>query len=125
MKGRQNHMKMPSERWSSLFPHMKSRSFHMKTGSESEIRPGCHMISGHFHIDREGNSVFTSLEIDDELFKAAWAVSPARTKRALIEEVLRTYVRLHEQAGVRSLRGKLVWKGDLDEMRGERRAGSR
>jgi len=97
----------------------------MKTWSEGWIWPNCHMILGHFHMNREGNGVFTSLEIDDELFKAAWAVSPARTKKALIEEVLQMYVRLHEQAGVRSLRGKLVWKGDLDEMRGERRAGSR
>ena len=32
---------------------------------------------------------------------------------------------LHEQAGVRSLRGKLVWEGDLDAIREERDAGSR
>ncbi|HEV2854192.1 MAG TPA: type II toxin-antitoxin system VapB family antitoxin [Thermoanaerobaculia bacterium] len=70
--------------------------------------------------------MFTSLEIDEELFNRAWSLSGIRTKRGLIEEVLRTYVRLHEQAGVRSLRGKLAWKGDLGEMRGEsRRAGSR
>jgi len=69
--------------------------------------------------------VFTSFEIDDELFKQAWGLSGITKKKDLIEEVLRTYVRLHEQAGVRSLRGKLVWKGDLDEIRGERGAGSR
>jgi putative antitoxin of VapBC-like toxin-antitoxin system len=129
MKTRRNHMKMPSERGSRRSPHMKFRRFHMKTGSEGEIWPNCHMILGHFHMNREGNGVFTSLEIDDELFKAAWAVSPARTKKGLIEDVLRTYVRLHEQAGVRALRGQLVWKGDLDEMRdemgGKRRAGTR
>jgi Arc/MetJ family transcription regulator len=69
--------------------------------------------------------VITSLEIDDELFRKAYSLSPAKTKKALIDEALRLYVRLHEQAQVRTLRGKLAWKGDLDEMREESGAGSR
>jgi Arc/MetJ family transcription regulator len=69
--------------------------------------------------------VFTSMEMDEELFMKAWRLSGIKTKKGLIDEVLRTYVRLHEQAQVRSLRGKLAWKGDLDEVRGERGAGSR
>lgn len=69
--------------------------------------------------------MFTSLDIDEELFMKAWKLSRIKTKKGLIEEALRTYVRLHEQAQVRSLRGKLAWKGDLDEVREERGAGSR
>lgn len=69
--------------------------------------------------------MFTSMEMDEELFTKAWRLSGIKTKKGLIEEVLRTYVRLHEQAQVRSLRGKLAWKGDLDEIREERGAGSR
>ena len=69
--------------------------------------------------------MFTSLEIDDELFNEAWNLSGLRTKKGLIEEALRLYVRLHEQAQVRALRGKLVWQGDLDEIREERGAGPR
>ncbi|HEX3555299.1 MAG TPA: type II toxin-antitoxin system VapB family antitoxin [Thermoanaerobaculia bacterium] len=69
--------------------------------------------------------MFTSFEIDDELFDQAWGLSGIAKKKDFIAETLRTYVRLHEQAAVRSLRGKLVWKGDLDEIRGERGAGSR
>ena len=69
--------------------------------------------------------MITSLEIDDELFRKAYSLSPARSKKALVDEALRLYVRLHEQAQVRELRGKLIWKGDLDEMREERGAGSR
>jgi hypothetical protein len=72
-----------------------------------------------------GSDVITSLKIDDELYDKANALSPARTKKALIDEALRVYVRLHEQAQVRELRGKLIWKGDLDEIREERGAGSR
>ena len=53
--------------------------------------------------------MFTSVELDEELFHKAWALSGTRTKKAFFEEALRVYVRLHEQAEVRSLRGKLVW----------------
>jgi Arc/MetJ family transcription regulator len=69
--------------------------------------------------------MFTSLELDDELFNKAWSLSGNRTKKGLVEEALRLFVRLHEQAEVRSLRGKLVWQGDLDEIREERGAGPR
>jgi Arc/MetJ family transcription regulator len=69
--------------------------------------------------------VFTSVDIDKELFTQAWGLSGLKTKKAVFEEVLRVYVRLHEQAGVQSLRGKLAWKGDLDEIREERGAGPR
>ena len=69
--------------------------------------------------------MFTSFEIDDELFETAWEMSGIRKKKDLIEELLRVYVRLHEQAQIRSLRGKLVWEGDLEQIRGERNAGSR
>lgn len=69
--------------------------------------------------------MFTSMDIDEDLFNEAWELAKTKTKKGLVEEVLRTYVRLHEQAQVRSLRGKLIWKGDLNEMREERGAGSR
>jgi Arc/MetJ family transcription regulator len=65
------------------------------------------------------------LDIDEELFQKAWGLSGIRTKKGLVEEVLRVYVQLHEQAGVRALRGKLVWQGDLGKIREERGAGSR
>jgi Arc/MetJ family transcription regulator len=69
--------------------------------------------------------VFTSLKIDSELFTQAWGLSGLKTKKAVFEEVLRVYIQLHEQAGVQSLRGKLAWQGDLDEIRGKRGAGPR
>ena len=48
--------------------------------------------------------VFTSFEIDDKLFHEAWSLSGISKKKEMIAEVLRVYVRLHEQAGIRSLR---------------------
>jgi hypothetical protein len=40
-----------------------------------------------------------------------------RTKREAVEEGLRVLLRLKKQAGIRRLRGKLDWRGDLDAMR--------
>jgi Arc/MetJ family transcription regulator len=67
--------------------------------------------------------VFTSMDLDEELFRKAWALTGLRTKKAVVEEALRWLVRLHEQAGVRQLRGKLAWEERAPRRR--RRAGSR
>ncbi len=69
--------------------------------------------------------MFTSVNFDEALFMKAWSLSRVKTKKGCSREVLKVYVRLHEQAGVKSLRGKLVWDGDLSEIRKERNAGPR
>jgi Arc/MetJ family transcription regulator len=40
-----------------------------------------------------------------------------KTKREAVELGLQTLVRLRKQAEIRRLRGKLEWRGDLDELR--------
>ena len=37
-----------------------------------------------------------------------------KTKREAVEEGLRTLLRLSRQSGIRRLRGKLEWQGDLN-----------
>jgi Arc/MetJ family transcription regulator len=59
---------------------------------------------------------FTSVELDESLLAKAMRLSQAKTKKALFDLLLRTYVRLHEQAEVTKLRGKLVWKS-VDELK--------
>lgn len=59
----------------------------------------------------------TNIEIDDTLMSEALAATKARTKREVVEEGLRTLVRLARQARIRELRGTLAWEGDLDAMR--------
>lgn len=59
----------------------------------------------------------TNIEIDDTLMSEALAATNARTKREVVEEGLRTLVRLARQARIRELRGALAWEGDLDAMR--------
>jgi Arc/MetJ family transcription regulator len=56
--------------------------------------------------------------IDDELMAAAMQATGLPTKKAVIEEALRTLVRLKAQEQIRDLRGRLRWEGDLDAMRG-------
>jgi Arc/MetJ family transcription regulator len=59
----------------------------------------------------------TNIEIDPELMAEAMRVGGKPTKRETVEEALRTFVRLERQQGIRRLRGKINWVGDLDAMR--------
>jgi Arc/MetJ family transcription regulator len=62
----------------------------------------------------------TNIDIDDRLMREAMRTSGARTKRAVVEEALRLLVRTKGQGGIRRLRGKVAWQGDLDGSRLER-----
>jgi Arc/MetJ family transcription regulator len=59
----------------------------------------------------------TNVVIDDKLMAEALESTGLNTKKAVIEEALRTLVRLKKQERVRSLRGKLQWEGDLNNLR--------
>ena len=62
----------------------------------------------------------TNIEIDDDLMDEALRRSGAPSKRAAVEEGLRVLIQTRRQAGIRRLRGKERWEGDLDEMRSGR-----
>ena len=59
----------------------------------------------------------TNIVLDDELIERARRLTGLKTKREVVHEALRTLIRLHEQAEVRALRGKLTWEGDLHQQR--------
>jgi len=59
----------------------------------------------------------TNVVIDDDLMKSALKTSELKTKKDAIEAGLKLLVRFNRQTGIRDLRGKLKWIGDLDEMR--------
>ena len=59
----------------------------------------------------------TTIDIDDDLMRAAMETSGERTKRAVVERALRLLVQTHQQAGIRRLRGKVSWRGDLNQRR--------
>lgn len=59
----------------------------------------------------------TNIVIDEKLMAEAMRLSGAKTMRQAVEDGLRLMVRLKRQEQIRSRRGRLPWKGDLDAMR--------
>lgn len=59
----------------------------------------------------------TNIVIDDNLMQETLAATGLKTKREVVEEALRTLLRLRRQESIRELRGKVEWEGDLDDMR--------
>jgi Arc/MetJ family transcription regulator len=62
----------------------------------------------------------TNIEIDDELMEEAMRRAKTKTKRETVEEALRLLIRINKQTGIRKLRGKVHWKGNLNELRAGR-----
>ena len=56
----------------------------------------------------------TNIDIDDRLMREAMRTSGARTKRAAVEQALRLLIQTRAQKGIRRLRGKVAWEGDLE-----------
>jgi Arc/MetJ family transcription regulator len=64
--------------------------------------------------------VRTNIVIDDKLMRETLRVTGLKTKRAAVEEGLRTLLRLSRQGELRRFRGKLHWRGDLEATRQSR-----
>ena len=62
----------------------------------------------------------TNIVIDPKLMGDALRLSGAPTKRQVVEDSLRLLIQIKRQEGIRKLRGKLKWVGDLDSMRRDR-----
>jgi Arc/MetJ family transcription regulator len=59
----------------------------------------------------------TNIVLDDKLVERAQQLTGIKTKRGVVQEALRTLILMREQAGVRNLRGRLNWEGNLEEQR--------
>ena len=62
----------------------------------------------------------TNIVIDDGLIQKAMRATGLRTKRAVVEAGLQLLIQVKAQTGIRRLRGKIKWEGDLTEMRASR-----
>ena len=67
----------------------------------------------------------TNIEIDDDLMREAMEASGETTKRAVVERGLRLLIDTRAQGGIRRLRGKVKWNGDLSASRASRVAADR
>jgi Arc/MetJ family transcription regulator len=52
----------------------------------------------------------TNLDLDETLVSKALRATGLRTKKAVVEEGLRTLIQIHEQGDVRRLRGMMQWE---------------
>lgn len=59
----------------------------------------------------------TNIVIDDNLMEEAIKLSQLKTKKAVVESGLRLLIRLKKQERIKTLRGKLKWDDDLEQMR--------
>ena len=60
----------------------------------------------------------TNIVLDDELVKLAMELSGLKTKKAVVEESLKAFVRLQKQRSLKDSFGKFPgWEGDIDAMR--------
>jgi Arc/MetJ family transcription regulator len=61
--------------------------------------------------------MLTKIEIDDELLRQAMRRTGASTKEAVVGAGLRLLVATYDQTGIRRLRGKVQWRGNLNALR--------
>ncbi|MBU0559928.1 MAG: type II toxin-antitoxin system VapB family antitoxin [Bacteroidetes bacterium] len=59
----------------------------------------------------------TNIVIDDALMNMALKTTGLKTKKEVVEEALKMLLKVKKQAQLKSLKGKLSWEGDIDEMR--------
>ncbi|MCO6487560.1 MAG: type II toxin-antitoxin system VapB family antitoxin [Phaeodactylibacter sp.] len=57
----------------------------------------------------------TSIKIDDQLMDAALELSGLKSTKAVVEEALKIFVQMLQQKSIQELRGKLKWKGDMEQ----------
>lgn len=62
----------------------------------------------------------TNIVIDDDLMAEALKATGLETKKQAVEEGLKALIRLRKQADTKSLRGKLKWDDDLDDIRADK-----
>jgi Arc/MetJ family transcription regulator len=58
-----------------------------------------------------------NIEIDERLLREAMRIGGKRTKKAAIEAGLNLLVGVQAQTGIRRLRGRIHWQGDLKRSR--------
>lgn len=62
----------------------------------------------------------TNVVLDEALIGKGMRLTGIKTQKDLIDYALRELVRRKEQKRILSLKGKISWEGDLDQMRESR-----
>ena len=56
----------------------------------------------------------TNIDLDDDLLEEARRLSGLRTKKAVVDKALETFIRCAREREALTMFGKLEWLGDLD-----------
>lgn len=59
----------------------------------------------------------TNIDLDDELVKAGLKITNCKSKRELVNLALKELVAKKTRKKLLELKGKVVWEGDLSQMR--------
>ena len=62
----------------------------------------------------------TNIVIYDKLMTLALESTGLKTKREVVEEGLKTLIKIKDQSKLKSLRGQLKWEGDINKMRADK-----
>ena len=62
----------------------------------------------------------TNIVIDDRLMTLALESTGLKTKKEVVEEGLKTLIKIKNQSKLKALRGKLLWEGDIEKMRADK-----
>jgi Arc/MetJ family transcription regulator len=59
----------------------------------------------------------TNIDLDDDLLEEARRLSDLRTKKAVVDKALETFIRCAREREALAMFGKLEWVGDLEASR--------
>ena len=74
-------------------------------------------IKKRIFVYKPQSTMRTNIDIDDKLLQRALEFSQLKTKKAIVELALQEYVDMMRRRDLLSLRGKVQWDGDLEQMR--------
>ncbi len=59
----------------------------------------------------------TNIDLDEDLLKEFKSLSKSKTKREAVNKALEEGIRMYKRRELMKMEGKIVWEGDLAEMR--------
>lgn len=62
----------------------------------------------------------TNIEIDEKTLNEVMKLCGFKTKKEAVEKSLEFMIKYYKKSGLKDLRGKIEWDGDLNDMRTER-----
>jgi Arc/MetJ family transcription regulator len=102
-----------------VFDFLACTFLHEESKNIPTIEVKCSIIDK-THDSQNYVSMKTNVDLDERLVERARSLTGIKTKKDVINHALSELVRRKDQKQILKLRGKVTWKGNLDEMRESR-----